>query len=396
VSESLVIDGSAPLPVRRPASVREVGELVTDCRRAGHGVYPVGGRTLLDLGRPPAKPGIALDATALDRVIDYPARDMTVTVEAGMTVAGLGRVLAAEGQWLPIDVPHPERATLGGAVATNASGPRRFGHGTLRDYVIGISFVSDDGVEVKGGGRVVKNVAGYDLMKLHTGALGTLGVVTQVTLKVKPRPEASAAVTFTVGPDELGPTLDRLHGSASRPVAVEVTNHLRPGAWAVAVGFEEKASTVRWQADTLLAELKATPARDVTELTGADADALWRTLTDLQVRPESRYIWKAGVLPSKIATVGLSLFDSYLLHAEALNGIIWVHAPGDDPGKFSWIEQQVTMARGRYTVRRCPVEWKDGARMLGRPLDDFNLMRHVKRTLDPDDVFNPGRLFEMK
>ena len=105
-------------------------------------------------------------------------------------------ILRAERQQLPVDIALPERATLGGAIATNASGPRRYGLGTLRDYVIGINVVNDQGEEIKAGGRVVKNVAGYDLMKLYTGSFGTLGIITQVTLKLKPLPEASA----TAGP----------------------------------------------------------------------------------------------------------------------------------------------------------------------------------------------------
>src|SRR5437764_11890108 len=149
---------------------------------------------------------------------------MTVTVQAGITVAKLQETLAAEGQWLPVDVPDPERATIGGAVALNVSGPRRFSQGTLRDYVIGISFVTDEGVEVKAGGRVVKNVAGYDLMKLQIGAVGTLGVVTQLTLKVKPRPEASAVLVFGCAGNSLGAVLDLVHASKSRPVAVELWN----------------------------------------------------------------------------------------------------------------------------------------------------------------------------
>ena len=194
--EMISIDGSAPLRMARPTTVAELGTLVTAARSAGHGVYPAGGRTTLDAGLPPAKLGVVVDTTALNEVIDYPARDMTITAQAGITLAALQGELAAEGQWLPVDVPAPEQATLGGAIALNKSGPRRYGFGTLRDFVIGISFVTDDGVEVKAGGRVVKNVAGYDLMKLQIGALGTLGVITQVTLKVKPRPEASAAVAF--------------------------------------------------------------------------------------------------------------------------------------------------------------------------------------------------------
>src|SRR5688572_5315479 len=113
---------------------------------------------MLHLGLPPMKPGTAVDLRGLDRVIDYPARDMTITVQAGITVRRVADILSAEGQQLPVDVPLPDRATVGGAVATNASGPRRFGPGTLRDYVIGITVVNDEGREVKGGGRVVKNV----------------------------------------------------------------------------------------------------------------------------------------------------------------------------------------------------------------------------------------------
>ena len=157
------IDDFGPLPVHRPTSVAAVCDLVRRAAADGQAVYPLGGRTMLDLGLPPTKPGVAIDLTALDQVIDYPARDMTITVQAGITIARLQEILAKENQRLPIDVPNPDQATLGGAIATNASGPRRYGHGTFRDYVIGITVVNDEGQEVKAGGRVVKNVAGYDL-----------------------------------------------------------------------------------------------------------------------------------------------------------------------------------------------------------------------------------------
>jgi len=143
------------------------------------------------VGYPPSRSGIILEATAWQQVVDYPSRDLTITVQAGISVGQLQAVLAEQGQWLPVDVPQAVTATLGGSLAVNVSGPRRYGYGTWRDYVIGIRFLQDEGVEVQGGGRVVKNVAGYDLMKLQIGALGTLGVITQVTLKVRPKPERS-------------------------------------------------------------------------------------------------------------------------------------------------------------------------------------------------------------
>src|SRR5262249_25511784 len=137
---------------------------------------------MLHIGFPPTRSGIGVDLRRLDQVIDFPARDMTVTVQSGITIAKLQALLKGERQQLPVDIPMAEQATLGGALATNASGPRRYGYGTLRDYVIGISAVNDEGQEIKAGGRVVKNVAGYDLCKLYIGSSWTFAVITHVTL----------------------------------------------------------------------------------------------------------------------------------------------------------------------------------------------------------------------
>lgn len=367
MDHTITIDSFGPLPVHRPGTVAELCALVKETRAAKRGLYPAGGRTALDLGPPPAKPGVACDTTALAAVLDYPARDMTITVQAGVTVAALQDALAKEGQWLPVDVASPERATLGGAVATNASGPRRYGYGTLRDYVIGISFVTDDGVEVKAGGRVVKNVAGYDLMKLQIGALGTLGVVTQLTLKVKPKPEASATVAFACETVALPAVLDTLAATKTRPVAVELSRATE-GAWQLHVGFEEKAAAVKWQVETLLAELKVVPTTNARE---EDGVAFIARHTALQVRPESRYIGKLCVPPSKVAETVAQLPAGALVHAHALNGVIWVH--GDAP------VAGCVPRRGRAPSDAPPPAWE--------------LMRHVKHTLDPDNVFNPGRLF---
>src|SRR5262245_7048987 len=287
MAETLTIDGFGPLPQQRPKDVAGVCAAVRDAAA----VYPVGGGTALDIGFPPTKPGVALSTTGLKKVIDYPARDLTVTVQAGLPVAKLQATVAAENQWLPVDVPHSARATVGGAGAANLSGPRRLAQGTFRDYLIGVGFVSDEGVEVKAGGRVVKNVAGYDLMKLHTGALGTLGILTQLTFKVKPRPEQSVLLSFGVMPDNLAAVLDLLHASACRPAAVEVLNAPAATAcglaadrpWVVVVGFEEKPATVAWQKETLLADLKAVTWSAVAEH-GPD---FWDKLTAFQSRPES-------------------------------------------------------------------------------------------------------------
>ena len=168
---------------------------------------------------PPTRDGLQLDLTGSRTIVDYTPRDMTILVEAGVRMADLAATLAAEGQQLPIDVPRAAEATLGGVVATNWTGPRRLGYGTIRDYVIGIHAVDGRGVAFKGGGRVVKNVAGYDFCKLLTGSLGTLGVITQLALKVKPLPEQSATVVAACPDLAVAETiLGRLVNLAAPPV----------------------------------------------------------------------------------------------------------------------------------------------------------------------------------
>ena len=178
----------------------------------------------------------------LRRIVDYPARDMTVTVEAGIPLDLLSAALAKEKQRLPIDLPDAHRATLGGIIATNTSGARRYAHGTLRDYVIGISAVDGRGTPFHGGGRVVKNVAGYDFCKLLTGSLGTLGMITQVTLRVKPIPEVSRFVTCR----------PRNWETAERLLEGLVTTQVTPAAIELLAG-------PGWSSDTVLGSL---PDRD--------------------------------------------------------------------------------------------------------------------------------------
>lgn len=136
----------------------------------------------------------SFDLRRLNRVIEYAPQDMTVTVEAGITLESLQKQLAAHGQWLPIDAPQPERATMGAILATNTSGSRRFGYGTVRDWLIGMRVMLADGTVIKSGGKVVKNVAGYDLAKLFIGSRGTLGIIVEATFKLRPRPEREAFV----------------------------------------------------------------------------------------------------------------------------------------------------------------------------------------------------------
>ena len=218
---------TAGSPTRRfsPRAARPFATTVREQVALGQAIYPQGGKPSLDYGGTPGRPGVAIGTTAISRLIDYPYADMTITVEAGMTLASLsgdsGRSAAAIAGRCTFSGP----SDLGGIYATNTSGPRRFGAGRPRDQIIGVSFVTSEGVVVKGGGRVVKNVAGYDLPKLLTGSLGTLGIITQLTLKVRPIPETSAIawVCFR-NLQASSEALDRLNVSETRPIAVELLN----------------------------------------------------------------------------------------------------------------------------------------------------------------------------
>ena len=399
------IDGAGPFPVVRPASVTEVGDLVRRATADGQAVFPLGGRTMLGVGLPPARAGLGIDLRGLAGVIDYPARDMTITVQAGISVAGLRDVLRGENQRLPVDVPAADRATLGGALAANVSGPRRLGFGTLRDYVIGISTVNDEGQETKAGGRVVKNVAGYDLCKLHVGALGTLGIITQVTLKLRPMPEETALVVLRCEGGQLAALLDQLHDSRTRPVAVDVLNP-RAGlpegsaaSWAVVVGFEESREAVHWQVQQLIKELSPVKPQGLDVVAGAAAAPLWQALTEFRLLPQAVLTFKANLLPHAVAEFcqrADALAPAPLLQAHAGSGIVVGHLTGDlTPASAAALLRELhplaAEARGNVVVLACPPAWKATLPVWGMPRGDAALMRAVKDKLDPRGMFNPGR-----
>jgi glycolate oxidase FAD binding subunit len=407
------IDDVGPFPVVRPGSVAELCDLVRRAAADGRALYPLGGRTALELGLPPDRPGLGVDLRSLDQVIDYPARDMTITVQAGITLTRLREVLAAENQRLPVDVPRPDRATLGGALATNASGPRRCGFGTLRDYVIGISVVNDEGHEVKAGGRVVKNVAGYDLCKLYVGSLGTLGIITQVTLKLRPRPEEQALLAVACAADAVAPLIDGLHASRTRPVCVELLNdaavraldpdrRLPDTAWVVVVGYEDNYEAVLWQAEQAVADLAAAGVAGLDVWAGATAGWLWDALTEPASRPEATLTFKANLLPGATADfcrAAAALPEAPLLQAHAENGIVIGHVDGpltleQATSMLKALQDRATAAQGNVTLPRCPPAWKKTLPVWGVPRGDLGLMRRVKEQLDPRRLFNPGRFVD--
>jgi glycolate oxidase FAD binding subunit len=399
-------DGRFAHATDRPATIDDLRQVVADRVAEGHALYPQGGGTALDHGGPPRQPGVAIDTRSLDRVIDYPHADMTITVEAGITLAALQGLLAEKNQRFLIDSPHPERATVGGIYATNSCGSRRFGAGRPRDQVLGVAFVTSDAALVHGGGRVVKNVAGYDFPRLLTGSMGTLGVIAEVTLKVRPRPERSALVWLPFdGPDAIAPALDRLNTSDTRPMAVELLNPaaarqvgeplgLPADGWTIVVGFEDNAGSVGWEVDRLRSEV-ACPAAVVREQD--EAAPLWSALNAYPAAEAGPVTLVANIRPACVAEFAAGLDPArWAVQAHAGNGIVRAHVLGSR--SLDDLAPEVDRHRalavrdgGNLVLSRCPTAWKERLRIWGEPRPDWSLCQRIKQALDPLAVMNPGR-----
>jgi glycolate oxidase FAD binding subunit len=394
-------DGQLATAVDRPNSLEALQETVRRRVEDGLAIYPQGGRTALDYGGTPRRPGVAVDMTAMARVIDYPAADMTITVESGITLAALAKLLDAESQRLEIDAPEPERATIGGVYATNATGPRRYGSGRPRDQIIGVGFVTADGNLVKGGGRVVKNVAGYDFPKLITGSLGTLGVIAQLTLKVRPKPETAAIACVNYpGLEAVAHDLERLNTSTTRPVAIELLNVSAagslPGAdgspWTIVLAFEDNAASVAWQLDRIGAELSG---KSVQLARGEDVEPIRTALRDSPALPGLVSLVanvRLSVVPQLASAVDPAL---WALQAHAGNGVVRLRAVGNDLAAIEAdthrLRAMVETTGGNLIVARCPAEHKPSFNVWGSPRPDWVWSERVKDALDPGGVMNPGR-----
>ena len=404
------------LPIKKthtPVDQGELASIVAEAHRTKTPLYPIGGGTSLDFGLPAKAAGEGLSLAKLNRIVDYPARDMTVTVEAGVTMRVLAELLAKERQRLPIDVPQSEQATIGGVIATNWNGPRRYGQGTVRDYVIGVSAVDGRGMPFKGGGRVVKNVAGYDFCKLLTGSLGTLGVITQATLRLKPIPEQSALVAVAL-PDAKAAErlLAALVTSQATPTAIELLSGpdwendpaLKPLARPsvaplyLVVGLEGAAAEV----DAMVHQL----AREWGELgvpeplvVGQSAD-LWRRLIEFPAAGESPLVVKASVVPSgttAFVEAARRVDPQASIQAHAGNGVVIVRfakfpALGLSRALIGDLLPAGTAHQGQVIVLSNP----SGAEMThvsvwGTVEGSRDVMAAVKRKFDPQDILNRGR-----
>jgi glycolate oxidase FAD binding subunit len=413
---ALAVDNVEPRLYARPESVEAFGAALGAANVENLAVLPRGGGSQISLGNPPGRADLVLDTTALDRVIEYEPADLTVTVEAGLRLDRLQALLAERGQFLALDPPCAPEATIGGLIATNASGPLRFAFGSARDLVIGTRVANADGRLTRAGGRVVKNVAGYDLNKLYIGSLGTVGVVVELSFKVAPIPPATGVVAARFDDSDAARAfVAAVVRSPLNPLAIEL---LAPAA-AVAAGLGDGLTAV-----LRVGGYEQTVARQVRDLSalaeregGAlveTAEGTWpavwglplatRGEADAGARQPREVLLKAAV-PISQSVAALQTLGEAL---GRLGPLAWSHAgsgvvyaafgrPGD-PAEH--LRDAVLDARRRMltlggnaslVVERCPWYVKAGLDVWGDPGDGLHLMRALKDQLDPRRILNPGR-----
>lgn len=265
---------------KSPATGEEAAALLKYAGATGKSVLPCGGGCYLDLGGPAPAVDLLLRTDQLTRTVFYEPQELVVKVEAGMTLAALQKLLGEQGQEMPWDDPWPERQTVGGIIAAGIAGPRRLGFGMPRDHVLGVTVATSEGTLIRPGGRVVKNVAGYDLTRLLVGSRGALGVLTEIALKVKPIPESAWTATATYGsPAEIGAAVDAVLDAPAAPILAEVQG--RWGAYALTVGCEGAKAQVDAEREVLLRVLAGATSTverrgpEIRTFLAATGGALW-------------------------------------------------------------------------------------------------------------------------
>jgi glycolate oxidase FAD binding subunit len=372
------VGGVVPKEVVRPRDIAEVADILRSGQASGSSVVPVGGRSKLGWGPAPTSCDTVVETASLDRLVEHTAGDLVVVAEAGLRLDALQQQLSSHGQMLALDPPE-EGATLGGIVSANASGPRRLRFGTARDLLIGVTVVLADGSVAKAGGKVVKNVAGYDLGKLYTGAHGSLGVIVSTTWRLHPLPRATRTVERVV---EDRADAGRLCLSVSRstltPSAVELTGPAA-GPFRLVVLFEAIEESVTAQAAHLVDLLDG----------GEVSDAVPE---GFGTRPRGGLVLRIAHVPAALSHVLHALPADASVVCSACSGVLY--AAIADPGgsaDLAGLRRAIAPYDGTAVVIDAPQELRAELDHWGPVGDSLGLMWRLKAEFDPDFRLSPGR-----
>ena len=419
-------EGSLPSAVVHPLSAEQVSEVMKLACAERLKVSPAASLTKHRMGGVARQIDLVLMLDRLDRVSDYQPADLTITVQAGLPVRELDAALCAKGQMLPLDAPFASQATVGGVLATNGSGARRLKYGASRDMLLGVHFVTAEGKLAKSGGKVVKNVAGYDMGKMLLGSFGTLGVITEVTLKVFPVPPSR--VTLLLGFSTARQALQARHRILNSPFSPQALDMVDAAAGSLAgeavlsaAPFTLLVAMAGPQAaiERVRRELPALVRPDGwerhSELTGEAEQKLWKKIQELTPgvlrSHREAVVVKASVLLSRIGDLmeqarqaasrnGLSLATL----ARAGTGVVYCYLlPQPEPNGVSQAERaakacEVLLSETDRLGGRAVVEWappavKEMTNLWGPLRDDFPVMQRLKAQFDPQAILNPGRFY---
>jgi glycolate oxidase FAD binding subunit len=395
-TEHDVVEGVEPDFVVGPGSVEEISDVMKLAAREDLAVAPRGSGTKMHIGDPPRRLDLIVSTARMNEVLEHTPGDQIVRLEAGVKLEDLQEHISGSNQMLAIDPPE-SGSTIGGIVAANSSGPRRYRYGTIRDLIIGITVVLHDGTVAKAGGKVVKNVAGYDLSKLFTGSLGTLGIIATANFRLHPRPEASRTVAVEVaGPQQAQAAAQAIVHSQVEATAVELHYHESEKLLAVLLesihgGIDAKAETASFlfkqfgevrtlsdeEADHLGPLTPPEFADEVVLKIGAppvDLDAVLETVLGAAERKGLAHPRITGHAGTGVTLVGFSgeNEDGAAGLVEEMREI-WVRRGGN-----------VTLQRAPSTLKQRVSTWDNGGDYLG-------LVRRVKEKFDPRGGMNPGR-----
>ncbi|MBV8885725.1 MAG: FAD-binding oxidoreductase [Chroococcidiopsidaceae cyanobacterium CP_BM_RX_35] len=390
-----IAPGTHPQCIVYPNTQAELAEVIACAQYHKVRVLPCGSGSKISWGGLVEDVSVVVSTERLNQLIQHAVGDLTVTVEAGTKFADLQATLAKERQFLALDPTAPESATLGGIVATSDTGSWRQRYGGVRDQLLGISFIRADGQIAKAGGRVVKNVAGYDLMKLLTGSYGTLGIVTQVTFRVYPLPETSATVVLTGTTEAIAQAATTLRASALTPTAADLLSnqlvaHLGIGqGLGLVTRFQSIKESVVEQSAQILAigqhlGLQGTFYSDGNEVN------LWQKLREQigAATTELAITCKIGVMPLQ-AVATLAQMEVGLIHAGS--GLGWLRLANAQMRDVVEMRSLCQSHSGFLTVLEAPMTLKQQMDTWGYTGNALNVMRRIKQQFDPKNILSPAR-----
>lgn len=389
-----------------PQKLEELSEIMRFCHEQHWRVIPAGAGLWLEMGNRPVESGLIVSTEKMNRVLEYEPADLTATLEAGATLAAFNQLASKHRQFIPLDPFGEPMMTIGGVVATGSSGPMRYAYGGPRDWVVGMTVVHADGRITRSGGKVVKNVAGYDLCKLYAGSYGTLAVIADLNFKLRALPPTDRTILFiSKDLDELCQIVAKITDSDLQPAAIEL---LSPGD-IVPVGADTFTLALQFlhESETVAAQLgevqKLAAGLKYSLLTESEAFQFWNKYRDSEISSQWEFSLRMTGLPAHLpvmlADAG-KILPKTTWRAHAGNGVVRIHAETGwldevknklKPRKIAELRRAAESRGGQLLILRAPADITAQLDVWGEVGPSAELMRALKEKFDPGAMLSPGR-----